>query len=453
MSCPICNSPDYIQCGCDLEPYCLPCSSDSNCVQKIDAECVIYHRDDNKPSKLTCMGIPNKTPIETILETIDGFICQLNTVQTPLTAIDSPTIDLTAWGVLKHTLQADVKISSASGNTLVALGDGLYISQAGSQVPITPIDSNSVNLTAFGTLDHTLQADVIISPDAGNALEIRSNGLFAVDASGNTVATTADNGLTKTLNNIQLGGVLLHDTSIATTNHSFNILTDGGHFNFDPSDYIAGIQDGIDPTSNQCLQVHNAGTFAVQCATLADLALLSFYSSGFSSTGIGEVIMAVHYPQSNDLSIPLPLIDASLTAYAKVSKNVLGGTGLIELYAKDVLITQVTNAVDDTATYAQSNVLYTNTVGKVCSAPLLTASAVLDFLSTPSNASSDLTISVPGAADGDVVAIGVPAASAAIGTFWGFVSADNTVTIRFHNTAGGATDPASGTFKVKVFKG
>jgi len=82
----------------------------------------------------------------------------------------------------------------------------------------------------------------------------------------------------------------------------------------------------------------------------------------------------------------------------------------------------------------------------------LRGSATLDFGSTAANGESDLTITVTGAADGDVVSLGVPNASATTGVFFAWVSATNTVTVRFHNTSGGSTDPASGTFKVTVTK-
>lgn len=82
----------------------------------------------------------------------------------------------------------------------------------------------------------------------------------------------------------------------------------------------------------------------------------------------------------------------------------------------------------------------------------LSGSATLDFPNTASNDQSDLTITVTGAVEGDVVAIGIPNAATTQGTFVGWVSAANTVTIRFHNTSGGAIDPASGTFKVNVLR-
>lgn len=81
-----------------------------------------------------------------------------------------------------------------------------------------------------------------------------------------------------------------------------------------------------------------------------------------------------------------------------------------------------------------------------------TVSAVLDFPNTSNGDESDLTITVTGAADGDVVALGTPAGSSADGSFHAYVSAANTVTVRFVNHKGTSVDPPSGTFKVIVFK-
>lgn len=107
-----------------------------------------------------------------------------------------------------------------------------------------------------------------------------------------------------------------------------------------------------------------------------------------------------------------------------------------------------TNAIENNS----GNLFFTTAATRYTLAKMLTASAALDFPNTLANGQSDLTIAVTGAALNDVVSIGAPAGSAAVGTFWGFVSAANTVTVRFHNTSGGAVDPAAGTFKVSVFK-
>ena len=90
--------------------------------------------------------------------------------------------------------------------------------------------------------------------------------------------------------------------------------------------------------------------------------------------------------------------------------------------------------------------------GRITSATngVLAASAVLDFPATTAGGTQDLTITVTGAIDGDPVSIGVPNACATVGTFFAWVSATNTVSIRFFNPSGGSVNPTSGTFKVKV---
>lgn len=83
----------------------------------------------------------------------------------------------------------------------------------------------------------------------------------------------------------------------------------------------------------------------------------------------------------------------------------------------------------------------------------LTGSATLDFASTTTGLSADLTITVTGAADGDVVSLGVPnAAVVANSSYTAWVSATDTVTVRFNNYSSGTIDPASATFKVEVSK-
>lgn len=83
----------------------------------------------------------------------------------------------------------------------------------------------------------------------------------------------------------------------------------------------------------------------------------------------------------------------------------------------------------------------------------LTSSATLDFPSTTTLLSADLTITVTGAEDGDVVSLGVPNAAVNANTcYTAWVSAANTVTVRFNNYSSGTVNPASGTFKVFVTK-
>lgn len=84
---------------------------------------------------------------------------------------------------------------------------------------------------------------------------------------------------------------------------------------------------------------------------------------------------------------------------------------------------------------------------------LLPVLANLDFPLTAAQTSSDLTINVPGAADGDSVSLGVPIASQVANTcYTAFVSAPDTVTVRFNNYSAAGVNPAAGNFKVGVVK-
>ena len=84
---------------------------------------------------------------------------------------------------------------------------------------------------------------------------------------------------------------------------------------------------------------------------------------------------------------------------------------------------------------------------------VLSATAALDFASTNAQLSADLTMTVTGAAVGDVVLLGVPnGATLANCDFSAWVSATNTVTVRLNNYSSSAKDPPSGTFRATVLQ-
>lgn len=104
------------------------------------------------------------------------------------------------------------------------------------------------------------------------------------------------------------------------------------------------------------------------------------------------------------------------------------------------------SAATNPNTFIQSN--------RAAGATVLTNTATLDFPSTSAGAVSDLTLTVTGAINGDGVFIGVPNGSMpVVGSFSGWVSATNIVTIRYINNAlVTAYNPASGVFKAIVNK-
>jgi len=117
--------------------------------------------------------------------------------------------------------------------------------------------------------------------------------------------------------------------------------------------------------------------------------------------------------------------------------------------------TNLTTAEAGAVEYDGTEFYATNsTASRTILTRVLKGSATLDFGSTAAGASTDLTITVTGAADGDVVSLGVPNASVtATGRYFAWVSSANTITVRFSPTIlVGSEDPASGTFKVTVTK-
>lgn len=82
----------------------------------------------------------------------------------------------------------------------------------------------------------------------------------------------------------------------------------------------------------------------------------------------------------------------------------------------------------------------------------ISVTAVLDFPSISAQSSDTLTVSVTGAAVGDTVVVSPPAVNAFATAVTGWVSAADTVTVRYHNYSSAAVDPASGTYRVTVIK-
>ncbi len=104
--------------------------------------------------------------------------------------------------------------------------------------------------------------------------------------------------------------------------------------------------------------------------------------------------------------------------------------------------------------YDGTNFFATNsTPTRFTLAKTLTNAAVLDFPNTIAQTSSDLTLTITGAADGDAVSLGAQAGAINPNSnFTAWVSAANTVTVRFNNYSSGAIDPASGTFRISILK-
>lgn len=157
---------------------------------------------------------------------INGNTCKLVSLpsETPVVVVDTASVDLNSTGANNHTLSANVKISGDSGNVveIKSVNQGLYVpsvctqlvsavstnpssndAMAGDQFwavrggqctlvrmvvpsfsesPLTVIDTQTIDLTASGTANHTLKADVRIdTTSSSNAITSNANGLFVPD--------------------------------------------------------------------------------------------------------------------------------------------------------------------------------------------------------------------------------------------------------------------------------
>lgn len=142
--------------------------------------------------------------------------------------------------------------------------------------------------------------------------------------------------------------------------------------------------------------------------------------------------------------------------------NYMGRTGTFEGgYLKSKKAgTEVTNELTLSAYGTGSAVTGTDiallgvtATGKVIplGAKFIQATASLNFPSTAAGAVSDLTMTVTGAALGNAVSLGVPSGTGD-GIYFAWVSAANTVTVRFFNYTASAVDPGNGTFRIAIIK-
>lgn len=142
------------------------CSS-SGCPIQLDFECLIYHKRNQGVSGLTNLGFNNGTTLDVIIEAIDVQLGQLD-----VDAWALPYLRDTQHYVL-HTLKQYGEAVDAELTALVAAGV--------TPTPITVNNSKNVIITASGTLNHTLSANVAISAQADNQLvDTELDGLYVV---------------------------------------------------------------------------------------------------------------------------------------------------------------------------------------------------------------------------------------------------------------------------------
>ena len=161
-----------------------------------------------------------------------------------------------------------------------------------------------------------------------------------------------------------------------------------------------------------------------------------------------QIIVSGVTPAGYNGTYNVTAVTATTVSYASATTGSQTVAGTIT--QGSLLTTPEAGAVE----FDGTNYFVTSSTTRFTLAKTLVNTATLDFGSTAAGAATDLTMTVTGAADGDAVSIGVPNGSTvANGSFTAWVSATNTVTIRFSNSnLVTALDPASGTFRAVVLK-
>lgn len=120
----------------------------------------------------------------------------------PTSVLDTATINQT---LVANVLSADVIRSGDVYNIIELRANGVYVRGPDNgglgPVPTSVLDTQSIDLTLAMNV---LSADVIISPDAGNSLALRANGLYSTGFAG-TITSAAD---TNTIDHTVSVGVL-----------------------------------------------------------------------------------------------------------------------------------------------------------------------------------------------------------------------------------------------------
>ena len=318
--------------------------------------------------------------------------------------------------------------SNTTGNSNVANGSNALLSNTTGSSNV----ANGVNALRFNTRGASNVAN------GGNALQFNTGGFNNVANGGNALqsnTTGSDNvanGLnalrsnTTGNNNIANGSNAMYNTTVGDTLTGSNNIAIG----FNAADNIRFAASGNVAIGNQVeLPVQNGSNQGVY-----QNALFITGASAIGTNIAGSVGIAVNTPTAR-----LHLVAGTATA----STAPLKFTGGVNL----------TSPLGGEMEFNGTNLFFSPSTTRHTVNHGLTGSATLNFPSTTTLLSADLTITVTGAADGDVVSLGVPNAAVNANTcYTAWVSAANTVTVRFNNYSSGTVDPASELFKVFVTK-
>jgi len=373
---------------------------------------------------------------------------------------------------------ANVPISSgAYGQILIGNGSGdiKFKSDAGRVTLYDPLTFNSYGsgtntgtaaytlaVTSGGNIIETTVATAVSEPANqvvyGTGTGVDSDAGFTYNASTNRLST---NGY------LEIGSS--PDARIVLSNNDRVIAMDGTYGYLYAPNNQAGVLCGL--TATDPANYYRNGQHKFQTTAGANFAVIG--ASGMSVNNGPTVRGALDIVGFGTTSATYSLLvnnSAANDAFC-VKDDGSSGFGLTNPSARVHLAggsttrppfkissgTNLTTPQDGAIEYNGTELTVTNTAAEAAGrrenlSRNLKGSATLDFSSTLAAASGDLTITVTGAAVGDAVTIGLPASPDANSCFTAWVSATNTVTVRFNNYSASPIDPASATYNVIVTK-
>lgn len=398
------------------------------------------------------------------------------------TAPDADNLKEAAIKINANFNYIDAVASTSGINTYVAnLNPAISSYVNGQRFFITFSDANtgvatlSLNGLAATSIVKSGSAPLIAGDiKAGQTLQLYyGGGAFQILGDGGGDQITVSNGLTKTGNDISLGG------SITSGDININTTGLGTDLNFQRSGVNLFGTTGA-PTSAYFgekvagifIRADQGGSMSIQDNRTTKIGLV--YGADYSPTYLDRSLIDKGFANSSYWKIngTTNLVDGT-TILAPVIGNVnikSNGDGLdfgiINLISSPDGVAESARMILDGGPIRLSGTAMQYTAAFSMTNPRdiidrgfadanykksLMVAATLDFPSTVATAVSRLTISVPGASFTDPVTVGVPVNSVTpTGTYSAWVSAADVVTVQFSPKA--TEDPSPDTFKVIVHK-